>query len=102
MLKIAVIGDSDTAVGFRLAGADAFEANSLDEGERILKHVLSQDDVGVIIITKELAKGLAKLIEEVEKKGLPIIVVIPGSTEIIDIPSLSEYVGELFGFGHIS
>lgn len=101
-MKIVVIGDGDTAVGFRLAGANAFEVNSLEEGERIFKQVTSQDDVGLIIITEELAKGLATLIEEAEKHALPVIVVIPGSTGPIDIPSLGEYVGKLFGLGHIS
>ncbi len=101
-MKIVVIGDGDTAVGFRLAGADAFEVSSLEEGERIFKQVVYQEDVGLIIITEELAKRLANLIEEARKKTLPVIIVIPGSTGPIDIPSLGEYIGKLFGLGHIS
>ncbi|BAD85790.1 archaeal/vacuolar-type H+-ATPase, subunit F [Thermococcus kodakarensis KOD1] len=76
-MKIAVLGDSDTVLGFRLAGvheAYAFEETPLDI-ERLknkLNELIEREDVGIILITERLAEKV-----EIPDVKLPIILQVP-------------------------
>jgi V/A-type H+-transporting ATPase subunit F len=76
-MKIAVLGDRDTALGFRLAGAHevyVFEENPLDI-ERLrnkLRELVERDDIGIILITERLAEKV-----ELPDVKLPIILQVP-------------------------
>ncbi|ACJ17241.1 V-type ATP synthase subunit F [Thermococcus onnurineus NA1] len=65
-MKIAVLGDKDTALGFKLAGAHevySFEDTPLDM-ERLknkLNELVEREDIGIILITERF----------VQKIGLP-------------------------------
>ncbi|AAL80305.1 V-type ATP synthase subunit F [Pyrococcus furiosus DSM 3638] len=77
-MKIVVMGDSDTVVGFRLAGVhEAYEYDeSLESVERArnkLRELLERDDVGIILITERLAQRIGSLPEV----KFPIILQIP-------------------------
>ncbi len=95
-----MIGDKDTVTGFRLAGADAFEARSPEEGEAFFKEALADDDVGLVILTEELANQLVSL-EDAKKKAIPMVAVIPGFGSSDEIPSLGEGVRRRFGLGSL-
>lgn len=76
-MKIAVLGDSDTVLGFRLAGvheAYIFEETPIDI-ERLrnkLRELIERGDVGVILITERLAEKV-----EIPDVKLPIILQVP-------------------------
>ncbi|WP_456367177.1 V-type ATP synthase subunit F [Thermococcus sp.] len=76
-MKIAVLGDKDTALGFRLAGVHevyAFEQAPLDL-ERLknkLNELVEREDIGIILITESLAEKI-----ELPDVKLPIILQIP-------------------------
>ncbi|KAF5431012.1 V/A-type H+-transporting ATPase subunit F [Candidatus Methanophagaceae archaeon] len=83
---IAVIGDPDTATGFRLAGVgDVYEPESSIEGGWTtvqLLDKLSREEVALIILSERLAtetKVREKIKEINEKKRgvIPIIVTVP-------------------------
>jgi len=76
-MKIAVLGDRDTALGFKLAGAHevySFEDTPL-EMERLknkLKELIERDDVGIILITERFAQRV-----ELPDVTIPIILQVP-------------------------
>ncbi|AMQ18977.1 V-type ATP synthase subunit F [Thermococcus peptonophilus] len=76
-MKIAVLGDSDTVLGFRLAGvheAYVFEETPMDV-ERLrnkLRELIESGDVGIILITERLAEKI-----EIPDVKLPIILQVP-------------------------
>lgn len=82
-MKIAVLGDRDTALGFKLAGAHevyAFDDTPL-EMERLknkLTELIERGDVGIILITERFAQRV-----ELPDVTIPIILQVPdrsGST----------------------
>ncbi|MFA4646913.1 V-type ATP synthase subunit F [Pyrococcus kukulkanii] len=77
-MKIVVMGDEDTVVGFKLAGVhEAYEFDlsdlSIERARNKLKELVERDDIGVILITERLAEKIGELPEV----NLPIILQIP-------------------------
>ncbi|ASJ11498.1 MULTISPECIES: V-type ATP synthase subunit F [Thermococcus] len=76
-MKIAVLGDKDTALGFKLAGAHevySFDDTPLDM-ERLknkLKELVERDDIGIILITERFVQKV-----ELPEVTLPIILQVP-------------------------
>jgi len=76
-MKVAVLGDKDTALGFRLAGAHevyTFDDTPLDM-ERLknkLKELIERGDVGIILITERFAQRI-----ELPDVTIPIILQVP-------------------------
>jgi vacuolar-type H+-ATPase subunit F/Vma7 len=76
--KIAIIGDVDTVVGFRLAGI--LKSNTpLDAAStrRALLDFAGDSNVSIIIITERYAEEIRENIEELSKRPYPVIVEIP-------------------------
>ncbi len=72
-MKIGVIGDYDTAIGFRLAGlTDVYEANNEEEILKALDE-LNRDDIAFVIITERLAE----MAKEALKKYPKVVIHIP-------------------------
>lgn len=80
-MKIASITDKTTATGLRLAGiGESHEVGDSEEASEVLDDILDEKNIGLIILTEKLARGIRdKLMEiEEEKYGVkPIIVEIP-------------------------
>ncbi|MEE8167554.1 MAG: V-type ATP synthase subunit F [Candidatus Hydrothermarchaeales archaeon] len=88
-MKISVIGDNETAVGFRLAGIrDSHAVASPEEALDIFKALMKDKDTGVIIISERLADRLKGNIKALtEGKPVPLVVEIPdkkGPIERVD------------------
>ncbi len=76
--KIAVIGDADTVVGFRLAGILKATISSDSTTARTALSGYAQDqEVFLVIITERLAEQIRDTIEEISAKPYPVIVEIP-------------------------
>ena len=90
-MKIVVVGDTDTAVGLKLAGvSDAYMVNDKQEAESIIKKLSQTEDVGLIVITEKIANQIRPVIRKILEQDLPILVEIPdkyvpvsGETDII-------------------
>ncbi|MCW3138797.1 MAG: hypothetical protein N2V76_10450 [Methanophagales archaeon] len=85
---IAVIGDRETAIGFRLAGVQAVYEVSQNEEEKanetlnLLNKLVSEDGVVLIIINERIAaetrvRNKIQAINENKRGVTPIIVEIP-------------------------
>ncbi len=75
-MKMAVIGDEDTAALFKLAGVGKI----ISEGdiEKEFDELVEDKEVGIIIVTEGMADRLAGRITKVKlHRELPIIVEIP-------------------------
>ena len=80
MSSVAVVGDEDTVVGFRLAGVRLCQVHAEPaDTERFIRETL-QADVGVVIITERVASEVRGTIDRLRgEKGRvkPIFVEIP-------------------------
>ncbi len=82
--KIAVIGDKDSIMGFKTIGVDTFPVTSSEAALDTLKKLVSEN-YGVIFITEELAQGMQEVIDELHKRFLPTVVLIPNSKGALGI-----------------
>ncbi len=79
MLKIAVIGGSDTVMGFKALGLETFPAANADEAGRILRTITREgDDYAIIYIEETLAQELTQEIAKFKDSPTPAIILIPG------------------------
>ncbi|MEM2142629.1 MAG: V-type ATP synthase subunit F [Candidatus Thorarchaeota archaeon] len=78
--RIAVIGDRETVIGFRMAGvAETSVPTSSEDARRRLLNYSRDPSIGLIMITESMAQGLEDTILELSKAPLPVILVIPQS-----------------------
>jgi len=76
--KIAIIGDIDTVVGFRLAGVLKSQIpNGVAETRKALLDFSNDSAVSIIIITEQLAELIRDNIEDISQRPYPVIVEIP-------------------------
>lgn len=79
--KIAIIGDTDTVVGFRLAGLLNSEIPTDASATRqALRNFSNDSNISIIIITEPLAEEIRETIEELSTRPYPVIVEIPDKT----------------------
>jgi len=77
-MEIAVIGDIDTVVGFKLAGVSlSFQVSDEKEAEKALRTLASRPDVGLIIINERFAEALRHIIKDLSQRPDLVIVEIP-------------------------
>jgi V/A-type H+-transporting ATPase subunit F len=76
--KIAIIGDTDTVVGFRLAGIlKSNTPSDATSARRTLLEFSGDPDVSIVIITERYAEEIRETIEEQSQRPYPVIVEIP-------------------------
>ncbi len=76
--KIALIGDYDTTLGFRLVGINlSVIPKNVKETREALKQFFRNPDVGIILITEKIAETVSDLIAELSQSPTPSIVEIP-------------------------
>jgi V/A-type H+-transporting ATPase subunit F len=76
-MKIAVLCDNDTAVGFRLAGIhEIFVPNG--SVKELWNKISEQDDIGILFITEKIVDALGHYLKDYRIiNNTPIIVEIP-------------------------
>ena len=76
-MKIAVIGDSDTVLAFRLAGLESRVARFAAEVPALIEQ-LRREDMGLMLITEALVEENRELVEKILlEPGGPLILEIP-------------------------
>ena len=79
--KIAVVGNKDIILAFKAIGMDVYSAESVSEGEDVVKSIAK--DYAVIFLTEDIARGMADTLAKYKSKPYPAIIPIPsheGST----------------------
>ncbi len=93
MYRVAVVTDSETATGFRLAGVEVREADSASAALAQLKTLLSQD-YGLVAVNEDLLKGTEEdLARAMRDRDMPIIVPFPAPKAHIE--SGQDYIARL-------
>ncbi|MFH0835193.1 MAG: V-type ATP synthase subunit F [Candidatus Micrarchaeota archaeon] len=81
MDKIAVVGEREVLLGFKLAGvSETFECTAEDADEK-MNEALSKEGVGILIASQDLYKSFTpKTLKRIEASTKPVVVSIPGKT----------------------
>ncbi|RLG72871.1 MAG: hypothetical protein DRO08_02740 [Thermoprotei archaeon] len=103
---VAIIGDENLIIGFRLAGVKkVYEiSKGSDEHELVrkyLKEALEDPKIGVIIMHEKYGKHVEDIVSEYKGKNIPIILYVPGIEGPMH-PDVKEYykqyVKKVIGF----
>ena len=99
-MKIYLISDNvDTHTGMRLVGVDGAVAHTRDELKAQLDKVMTDSEIGIVLIMEKLSKQFPDIIKEIKlTRNLPLLVEIPdrhGTGRTKDF--LTSYVREAIG-----
>jgi V/A-type H+-transporting ATPase subunit F len=78
MYKVAVIGDNDSILGFKALGVSTYPVTGSEDAARALNTIV-RDKVAVVCITEAVAEQIMPKINELNKRLLPAIVLIPNN-----------------------
>lgn len=77
MYNIAVLGDRDSVMGFKVLGLHVYPAETPEEARHLL-HQLAKENYAVIYLTEQLAASLEAEISRYKDDLTPAIILIPG------------------------
>ena len=84
------------AAGFRLAGLEPAEADTLSEGARRLRSMLDEAASGVILVEDDIHAALPDPIRrELSRRALPMVVPFPGPTWVAPPEGPEAFIAEL-------
>ncbi len=98
MYKIAVMGDRDSVMGFKVLGLDVFPVTDPEEGRKTL-HRLAREPYAIIYITEQLAARITEEISRYKDQLTPAVILIPGKEGSLGIgmSKVSESVERAIG-----
>lgn len=99
-MKVFLLSDNtDTLVGFKLAGIEGILVNDKDDALRQMKKLQAAKDIGLLLITEKLAEKIKDEINRLKlENNLPIIIEVPdrhGSRRPPDY--LTRYIRQTIG-----
>jgi len=91
MHKFIVVTDVESAIGFRLAGVDAYEASGTGQAKAVIQSLIGKGDTGILAVNEEILASLdEKYRDKLERMRKPIIIPIPSRSKAIDKKSYME------------
>ena len=99
-MRMFLISDNvDTLTGMRLAGIDGVVVHEKQEIKQTLDEVLSQKDIGIILMTEKLGKEIPEIVDDIKlNRTFPLLLEIPdrhGSGRRPDF--ITAYINEAIG-----
>ena len=99
-MRMFLISDNvDTLTGMRLAGIDGVVVHEKQEIKQALDEVLSQKDIGIILMTEKLGKEIPEIVDDIKlNRTFPLLREIPdrhGSGRRPDF--ITAYINEAIG-----
>jgi len=82
MYKIAVIGDKNSVLAFKILGVDVFITLDSQEAR---KDRISKENYGIIFVTEQLAKDIPETIKRYNSEVIPAIILIPSNKGSLNI-----------------
>ena len=77
-MKVLVIGHPDAVLGFSLAGVGGRVASTADEVNLALDDVASAKDVGIVLVTQDVAEMIPARMERLKLRStMALVVEIP-------------------------
>ena len=84
MYKIAIVGDKDSVLAFRILGVDVYISLDAQEARKIIDRI-SKEDYGIIFVTEEVAKDIPETIKRYNSELIPAIILIPSNKGSLNI-----------------
>ena len=79
MLKIAVLGDRQTVVGFKALGLSVFPVTNADEAKQSFRAITKPDsEYAIIYVEESFAEALSADIARFKDSPNPAVILIPG------------------------
>lgn len=99
-MRMFLISDNvDTLTGLRLAGIEGVVVHEKQEIKQALDEVLSQKDIGIILMTEKLGKEIPEIVDDIKlNRTFPLLLEIPdrhGSGRRPDF--ITAYINEAIG-----
>jgi len=92
-MKILVIGHPEAVLGLSLAGVGGRVATTAEEVNQALDEAQASKDVGIVLVTQDVAKLVAARMEHLKLRStVPLIVEIPSGG---GAPESQESLGEI-------
>lgn len=98
-MKVLVIGHPAAVLGFSLAGVGGRAVTTAEEANQALDETLRSKDIGIVLVTQDVAGMLQERVEDLKLHStIPLVVEIPSPAGVpADQPSLSEVVLKAIG-----
>ncbi|NJC98516.1 MAG: Vacuolar H+transporting two-sector ATPase F subunit [Anaerolineales bacterium] len=98
-MKILVIGHPDAVLGFSLAGVGGKIATTADEVNQALDDAQADKDVGIVLVTQDMAALIPARMEYLNLRStVPLVVEIPSRGGVPEgQPSLGDIVLRAIG-----
>jgi V/A-type H+/Na+-transporting ATPase subunit F len=78
-MKVLVIGHPEAVLGFSLAGVSGRVATNAAEVNQALDDVQASKDVGIVLVTQDVAQLIPARMEHLKLRStIPLVVEIPG------------------------
>lgn len=92
-MKVLVIGHPEAVLGFSLAGVSGRVATTAAEVNQALDDVQASRDVGIVLVTQDVAKLIPARMEHLKLRStIPLVVEIPATG---GAPEGQESLGEI-------
>ncbi len=77
-MKVLVVGHRDAVLGFSLAGVHGVAVSTAEEANQALDSALAARDVGIILVTQDIARLIQARVEDLKLHStVPLVVEIP-------------------------
>jgi V/A-type H+-transporting ATPase subunit F len=98
-MKVLVIGHPEAVLGFSLAGVHGQPATDAAEANQALDDALKAKDVGIVLVTQDVAAMIQPRMEHLKLHStIPLVVEIPSPAGVpAGQPSLGEVVLRAIG-----
>ena len=92
-MKVLVIGHPEAVLGFSLAGVSGRVATTAAELNQALDEVQASKDVGIVLVTQDVAELIPARMEHLKLRStIPLVVEIPAQG---GVPEGQESLGEI-------
>lgn len=92
-MKVLVIGHPEAVLGFSLAGVSGRVATTAAEVNEALDAVQASKDVGIVLVTQDVAQLIPARMEHLKLRStIPLVVEIPAQG---GVPEGQESLGEI-------
>ena len=92
-MKVLVIGHPEAVLGFSLAGVSGRVATSAAEVNQALDDIQASKDVGIVLVTQDVAQLIPARMEHLKLRStIPLVVEIPAQG---GVPGGQESLGEI-------
>jgi len=96
--KIAVVGDRELVLGYRLLGVESAMLASRDDAQKVVMDLFNAGSYGLIIVGDEVRKGLsASTREKLESSVIPLVIFMPALDSQASEESLSLLARRVLG-----